>query len=53
MYITNIIDYIAKKRELRDAAPERCCLTLTTSLMALIIIFHSVELLACTHSVDL
>ena len=28
MYITNIIDYIAKKRELRDAAPERCCLTL-------------------------
>ena len=30
MYITNIIDYIAKKRELRDAAPERCCLTLSS-----------------------
>ena len=29
MYITNVIDYIAKKRELRDAAPERCCLTLS------------------------
>ena len=26
MYITNTIDYIAKKRELRDA---RCCLTLS------------------------
>ena len=29
MYITNNISYIAKKQELRDAAPERCCLTLT------------------------
>ena len=28
IYITNTISYIAKKRELRDAAPERCCLTL-------------------------
>ena len=27
--MTNTIYYIAKRRELRDAAPERCCLTLT------------------------
>ena len=28
MYTTNIILYIAKKRELRETAPEVCCLTL-------------------------
>ena len=26
--MANTIYYIAKRRELRDAAPERCCLTL-------------------------
>ena len=26
--MTNTIYYIAKRRELRNAAPERCCLTL-------------------------
>ena len=34
--MTNTIYYIAKRRELRDAAPERCYLTLSV----LCLIFH-------------
>ena len=34
MYNTNIILYIAKKRELRETAPEVCCLTLSELSMA-------------------
>ena len=32
MYITNTILYIVKKRELRETAPEGCCLTLNKPL---------------------
>ena len=44
MYITNTILYIVKKRELRETAPEGCCLTLSNSLSLFLLVLNQMTL---------